>query len=137
MRLLVIFALAFLAVPISRAQDAAFVVNKDTKLAALSHEDAKNILLGNKVKFEDGAIIKLAVQSEGPVHEKVIRDFTQRSTDQFEKYWKKLVFTGKGLMPSQCKSDAEVIEYVAHTPGAFGYVAKVSVVPSVSVIDVN
>lgn len=61
------------------------------------------------------------------MHDAVIQAHTQRSADQFDKYWKKLVFTGKGSAPATAKSDAEVLAYVAAHPGAVGYVTKSAV----------
>jgi len=90
---------------------------------ALSHDDVKNILLGNKTKWDDGRVIKLAVLSEGAANEAVVQSFTTRSADQFDKYWKKQVFTGKGVAPDAFKTDAEMIAFVAKTPGSFGYIS--------------
>ncbi len=121
----------------SHAQDAVFVTNTATADAALSADDVKAILLGNKTKWESGGVIKLVVLTEGAVNDKVIRDHTQRSADQFDKYWKKLVFTGKGMPPATAKTDAEVIDYVSKTPGSFGYVAKESATDKVKVIAIK
>ena len=125
------------AATLCRAQDVSFIANKETKVTSITADDAKNIMLGNKQKFDDGSLLKLAILTEGPVHEKVVRDYTQRSSDQFEKYWKKLVFSGKGIMPEQFKSDSEMIDFVSKTPGAIGYVAKASVTPAVVAIEVK
>lgn len=137
MRLLALLSIGLAFMAVGRAQDATFVVNKDTKIATASSDDIRNILLGNKQKFDDGTVIKLAILSDGPVHEKVVRDFTQRSTDQFDKYWKKLVFTGKGIMAAQFKTDADLIDYVSKTPGGFGYVAKASVTSAVNAVEIK
>jgi ABC-type phosphate transport system substrate-binding protein len=137
MRLLALITFCLSVAAIGRAQDASFVVNKDTKVASVSAEDIKNILLGNKLKFEDGTVIKLAILTDGPIHEKVVRDYTQRSTDQFDKYWKRLVFTGKGIMAAQFKSDADLIDYVTKTPGGFGYVAMASVTGAVTAVEIK
>jgi ABC-type phosphate transport system substrate-binding protein len=137
MRLLALFALALCAAACGRAQDAAIVVNKDTKVTSLTADDFKNILLGKKLKFEDGTNIKLAILADGPIHEKVIRDFTQRTTDQFDRYWKRQVFSGQGIMPQQFKTDAELIAYVAETPGGLGYVGSGSVTPAVVTIEIK
>lgn len=72
------------------------------------------------------ATIRLVVLTEGEIHAAVLHTYAQRAPDQFDKWWKKQVFTGKGAMPAQAKTDAEVVDYVAKTPGAFGYVAKSS-----------
>lgn len=137
MRLLALFALALCGAACGRAQDAAIVVNRDSKVTTLTADDFKNILLGKKLKFEDGSNIKLAILADGPVHERVIRDFTQRTTDQFDKYWKRQVFSGQGIMPQQFKTEAELIAYVAATPGGLGYVGSGSVTPTVGLVEIK
>jgi ABC-type phosphate transport system substrate-binding protein len=137
MRLLALFALALCAASCSRAQEAAIVVNKDTKVTSLTADDFRNILLGKKLKFEDGSNIKLAILADGPVHERVIRGFTQRTTDQFDKFWKRQVFSGQGIMPQQFKTDAELIAYVAATPGGLGYVGSGSVTATVGLVEIK
>jgi len=115
------------------AEEAVFVVNPSVKETELSTESVRGILLGNKTSWESGNL-KLVVQTEGTLHELVIRTYTQRSTDQFDKYWKKQVFTGKGMAPAVAKTDAEVIDYVAKHTGAIGYVASVSATAAVKVL---
>lgn len=120
-----------------RAADAVFVTHPDNNVATLSKEDVKNILLGNKAKWPSGGVIKLAVLSAGAVHEAVVQEYTARSADQFDKYWKKQVFTGKGIAPDTFKSDAELLAFIAKTPGAFGYVAAGAANNSVKVVGVQ
>jgi ABC-type phosphate transport system substrate-binding protein len=131
--MLAVFAAAVLRL---HAQDIAFIAHPAVTEPALSADDAKGILLGTKTTWSAGTI-KLIVLQEGAVHEKVIKDFTQRTPDQFDKFWKKQVFTGKGTMPAAAKSDAEVIAFVASTPGAFGYVERSSVTDKVKVLPVK
>jgi len=118
----------------ARAQEAVFITNTASAETSVSADDIKAILLGNKTKWTGGGVIKLIVLTEGPVNDKVIRDHTQRSADQFDKYWKKLVFTGKGMPPATAKTDADVIDYVSKTPGAFGYIAKESATDKVKIL---
>jgi ABC-type phosphate transport system substrate-binding protein len=121
----------------ARAQDAAFIVNPQSAEASLSADTLKSVLLGNKIKWDGGGVIKLAVLKAGAVHEKVMQDYVQRNADQFDKYWKKLVFSGKGVMPMQAAEEAEIIEYVAKTPGALGYVSAAAVTDRVKVIPIK
>lgn len=88
---------------------------------SVSRDEIKSILLGNKTKWDNGTVIHLAVLTDGPIQDRVAQEYAARSADQFEKYWKKQVFTGKGAAPESLKSDADMIAYVAKTPGAFGY----------------
>lgn len=113
--------LAALSFSAAHAQEAVFIVHPSVTETSLTADDVKNVLLGNKTKWGSGNL-KLVVLTEGAVHQKIIQTYTQRSTDQFDKYWKKQVFSGKGIAPTTAKTDAEVVEYVSKNPGAFGYV---------------
>src|SRR4051794_14344079 len=97
-----LFFFAFAAAAL--AQEAAFIANPSVTEAELGSDDVKAILLGNKTKWSSGNI-KLVVLAEGAVHDKVIQGYTQRSPDQFDKYWKKQVFTGKGIAPTVVKTE--------------------------------
>ncbi|ACB77776.1 hypothetical protein [Opitutus terrae] len=133
--LLLMLALAA-SLGIARGQEVAFVVHPAVAESAVSAADIKNILLGTKTKWSSGPL-RLVVQTDGAVHAKVIQQYAQRSPDQFDKYWKKQVFTGKGTMPAAAKNDAEVIAFVASTPGAFGYLAAASVTDKVKLLEVK
>lgn len=133
-----IFSLALLALAAGlRAADVVFIAHPDTPQSSLTADEAKAVLTGAKVKWDGGGAIKLTVLAEGATHEQVVRDFTQRTPDQFDKFWKKLVFTGKGVMPTVAKTEAEAVDLVAKTPGAFGYVSKENVSPKVKVLPVK
>jgi ABC-type phosphate transport system substrate-binding protein len=121
----------------ARAADYQFIAHPDTSTSTLSKEDAKNILLGSKGKWDNGTVIKLAILTGGPTHDKVINDITSRTADQFDKYWKKQVFTGKGVMPEAMADDAAMVAYVARTPGAFGYVSAGARTDGVKVLTVQ
>lgn len=133
--LLLVLALGLFSA--ARAQDVAFVVNPQGADASITVDDLKAVLLGNKIKWNGGGVIKLAVLTSGPAHEKVMQDYAQRSADQFDKYWKKLVFTGKGVMPQQAADEAALLDYVAKTPGAIGYVSAAAASGQVKVLSVQ
>lgn len=109
-----------------KAADFVLIANPSVTEASLSKDDVKNILLGTKTRWDSGGNITLAVLTDGAAHDAVIQTFTARTADQFEKYWKKQVFTGKGSAPDSFKTDADMIAFVAQTPGAFGYVTAAS-----------
>jgi ABC-type phosphate transport system substrate-binding protein len=134
MKHITFLAALFGAALVSRAEDIAFIAHPSLTEKAVTADEVKNILLNNKTKWSSGPAIKLVVLADGALHEKVIKDFAQRTPDQFDKYWKKAVFTGVGSMPNSAKTDADVIAYVAANPGAFGYVAKASVTDKVKVL---
>lgn len=60
-----------------------------------------------------------------------------RDVASVRRYWAKLVFSGRGVPPPELATDADVIKYVAEHPGGVGYVASVSGVVGVKVIEVK
>lgn len=117
-----LWVLALAAVPLAAA-DYQVIAHPQAGVSSLSKDDVKAILLGTKGKWDNGTVIKIAVLAGGAAHEKIINDLTARSADQFDKYWKKQVFTGKGVMPETMADEAAMVAFVAKTPGAFGYVS--------------
>lgn len=136
-RLLLLIALALGLASAASAADAVFIVNPQGADASISGDSLKAVLLGNQTKWSGGGLIKLVVLTSGPAHDHVMQDHAQRTADQFDKYWKKLVFTGKGVMPEQAADEAAAVAYVAKTPGALGYVSAGAVTSSVKVLPVQ
>lgn len=133
--LLAILMLVSLAAA-GRAQDVVFIVHPGVPDTTISPTEVRNVLLGTKTSWHSGPI-RLVVQRDGPAHEWVVREFTQRTPDQFDKFWKKQVFTGKGTMPIAAKNEAEAVDLVATTPGAFGYASRAAVTDKVKVLEVK
>lgn len=130
MKALLFILASFVVCASGRSQDVAFIVHPSVKESELSAAEVKNILLGTKTNWSSGPL-KLAVHAGGALHDLVIQRFTHRSSDQFEKYWKKQVFAGKGTMPTIAATDADMVAFVAGNPGAFGYVDASSVTTAV------
>lgn len=123
-RNIILAGLALAAAGMASAADCAFIAHPDCPVATLSKDEVKNILLGAKTKWDSAGAIRLVLPADGAVHASVAQEYTARTADQFDKFWKKQVFTGKGVLPDSFKTDAEVIAFIAKTPGAFGYVAQ-------------
>jgi TonB family protein len=59
------------------------------------------------------------------------------SEDDLQTYYRTLVFTGKGSMPKELGSDAEVVAYVARTRGAIGYVSSAASLEGVKTLAIG
>lgn len=136
-RIFILLALSLGLAVFARAENAVFIVNPDGADASASVESIKAILLGTKIRWDGGGVIKLAVLTQGETNDQVMRDYAQRSADQFDKYWKKLVFSGKGIMPVQFADEASMVAYVAKTPGALGYVSPSAATDAVKVLPIQ
>lgn len=84
---------------------------------------AKKIFLGKKKKLDSGEKVKLATLKSGSAHEEFLTTIVKKRPDQFNIYWKQLMFTGSGVMPKSFDSDQALIDYVVKTSGAVGYIS--------------
>lgn len=97
------------------------IVNATSAIAGLSDDDLKDYYLGKKASWPDGSKVVVVVLNDGPSHDSLMKKLG-KSASQFTTGWKKLVFTGKGAMPEQVKTEDQLVAFVAKTPGAIGYV---------------
>ena len=111
---------------LARAQDVVLVVNQGVQISEIRDADLRAIFTGEKTRFADGSHAVPVTLKGGAVHEVFLRNHLGESPDEFRAEWRKAVFTGQGAMPRAFASEAALIEYVAATPGALGYVSRIS-----------
>ncbi len=109
-----------------RAQDVVLVANKSVQITDVRDANLRAIFTGQKTRFADGSHAVPVTLKGGPAHEVFLRNHVGESPDEFRAQWRKVVFTGQGAMPKTFDSETAVIEYVAATPGAVGYVSRIS-----------
>jgi hypothetical protein len=110
----------------ARAQDVVLVANKGVHISEITNADVRGIFMGTKTRFADGSHAVPVTLKGGPVHEVFLRNHVGEGPEEFRSEWRKVAFTGQGAMPKAFDSEAALIEYVAATPGAVGYVSRVS-----------
>lgn len=91
-------------------------------VADASAGDLKNIFLNQKTTWGNGDRVVLATLKGGATHEAFMKETVSKTASQFKSYWRKLVFTGKAKLPKAFASEAELVRFVASTPGAVGYI---------------
>lgn len=102
---------------------------------ALTDKEISRAFLGKLKTFADGQSIepinsKSGNATRGEFEQKILK----KSSSQVKAYWSKLVFTGKGKPPQELASDSEILQKVAGSANAIGYVDASSVNDSVKVI---
>ena len=108
------------------AQDVVLVANKSVQISEISAADLRAIFVGAKTRFADGSHAVPVILKGGAVHEVFLKKHIGQDPETFRAQWRKEVFTGEGAMPKICDSEAALLEYVAATPGAVGYVSRIS-----------
>jgi hypothetical protein len=110
----------------ARAQDVVLVVNKSVQISEISNADLRAIFMGTRTRFADGSHAVPVTLKGGPAHEVFLKNHVGEGPEEFRSQWRKVVFTGQGAMPKAFDSESALIEYVADTPGAVGYVSRIS-----------
>ncbi len=104
------------------ADEVKLIANLGVKADTISAEEIKKVFLQENKSLQDGTHVEPVLEKRGPVHEAFLHEYLGRTADDLQTYYRVLVFTGRGSMPKELGSDADVVAYVARTKGAIGYV---------------
>ena len=74
---------------------------------------------------------------DSAVHKHFCREFLGVSPFNLRRNWDRLIFSGAGQAPVKVKTEAEMKQKVASTPGAIGYVTKEYIDDSIAIIQVQ
>ena len=99
------------------------IANSGVQTDTISADEIKRIFLEERNSLADGTHVEPVLEKDGPVHQAFLRQYLGRTGGDLRSYYQALVFTGRGSMPKELRSDAEVVAYVARTRGAIGYVS--------------
>ena len=113
------------------------IVNNAVPDDSLTKTDIRQIFLGQQSQWSDGNRISIVTSDQNDLNRDFLDNYVGRTPAQFSNYWKKLVFTGKGRMPRSFKTDKSLIEHVAATEGAIGYISAEEKPDGVKVITVS
>lgn len=117
--------------------DVVIVSHPEFSIDSISAKEAKKIWLG-KTKQLAGVNLKPVDQPKGSAaRDHFYKTIVRKNEKQLKAYWAKIVFSGKGNPPKTLDSDADVINWVNSTPGAFGYVDSTAVSDSVKVLMIS
>lgn len=111
---------------IARAQDVVLVANRGVQISQINDAELRAIFIGTKTRFSDGSHAEPVILKGGPAHEVFLKKHLGEEPEDFRAQWRKAVFTGQGAMPKAFSSESALIQYVASTPGAVGYVSRIS-----------
>lgn len=109
------------------------VVAKNSRLASdkTTKAEVKEIFAGAKLKWKDGAKIRVVDQPQTNTGAKFYKAVLGASPTQVHKQWLKLLLSGQASAPLQVTSDKEVKQMVSRHAHAIGYIATGSLDDSV------
>ena len=100
------------------------IANPSVKSAEVSKSDLRDVFTGAATSLKDGSHVTPVLLKSGPAHDEFLSEYIGKNDTAFRAIWRSLVFSGQASMPKSLDSDSAVVEYVAHNPGAVGYIGK-------------
>lgn len=101
------------------------IAGSRSSIAALSRSDVVNIYMGAYRKLPDGGTAHpIDLERDSPVRRAFYRGLLDKSLDEVNAYWARLVFSGRTLPPAESPGVAAMIERVARDSHAIGYLER-------------
>lgn len=104
-------------------KDVIIIGNKRLPFNSIGINELKDIYQRKKTTWANGQKISFALLDSGKTHELFIRHYIQKTPAQYHRFWKKLVFAGRGIPPASFRNENSLMAHVALTAGAIGYVS--------------
>ena len=133
---LLLLALTLLALwPAQHAvgqDDQAFqvIVNESVQETEIAAKQLSKIFL-KKVKRwdDDSSVVVFDLTAESETRDVFSRAVHRKSISAIKSYWQRMIFSGRDVAPDELASEQDLLEQVASTPGAVGYVAATVELP--------
>lgn len=75
--------------------------------------------------WQNGESIQVFVlPNDYPLHQTFVQQHLGLSVNQLNRAWSRLVFSGRGVMPTRVFDETQMLQKLQQTPGAIGYVSK-------------
>lgn len=100
------------------------IANPNVKGSEFSTADLRDVFSGTSSTLKGGSTVAPILLKQGTVHEEFLSHIIGKSDTAFRANWRSLVFSGQGSMPRTLDSESAIVAYVAHTPGAIGYIGR-------------
>ncbi len=131
----IIIALTLTATTAFAQAELVVVTNAGNSVNSIPLSQLSRIFLGQSSVYPDGSMA-IPLDINGEARNQFYRDVLKKSPEQVEKYWARMIFTGKAQPPREIKlSDVKAL--VAETPGAISYMDSSKVDASLKILKVD
>lgn len=111
------------------------VTSASSPVTSIPLSQLSRIFLGQSSAYPDGSPA-IPLDINGDARNQFYREVLKKTPEQVEKYWARMIFTGKAQPPREIKA-TDVKSVVAETPGAISYLDSSKVDASLKVIRVD
>jgi hypothetical protein len=130
------FAFGVLVLAGNAGAQAIVIANSGVKASDVSKSDLRDVFTGASTSIGGSQVTPVLLKS-GAANDEFLRTYVGKNDTAFRAGWRSLVFSGQATMPKSFDSDTAVVDYVAHTAGAVGYIGKESPHEGVKVLAIR
>lgn len=131
----ILIALTLTATMAHAQAELVVVTNAGNSVSSIPLSQLSRIFLGQSSAYPDGSTA-IPLDINGEARNQFYRDVLKKTPEQVEKYWARMIFTGKAQPPREVKA-GDVKSVVAETPGAISYMDSSKVDASLKVLKVD
>ena len=134
MKKLLAFTVILVLSAIQAQSQVAVFVNRSTTVTAATAVSLADIYSLATKEWKDGSVIAVFDQKSDGLTRTKFYEFIGKSPIELKKIWMRVQLSGEGKAPGTVGSDEEMVQKVASTSGAIGFVASSKVTADVKVI---
>lgn len=100
------------------------VVHAENSTASVDRALLSKMFLKKAKRWDNGlGVIPVDQDEQSEVRDAFTREIHRKSVSAIKSFWQRMIFSGRDVPPTELKSDAQVLEFVAGDPEAIGYVS--------------
>lgn len=123
---------------VASEQTVLLVAHLDVTTQHLTRDTTRGIFAMRQRTWPDGQAVRVFVlPNNHPVHERFVKERLTVYPHQLQLAWDRMVFSGTGQAPDRVRHQAEMLELIATTPGAIGYLEREYLDERVQVISMD
>lgn len=122
-----VLTILLLASTAASAQEVALAVvaHPDVATQRLTRDTTRAIFAMRQRTWPDGQAVRVFVlDNNHPVHARFAKEQLAVYPHQLQLAWDRMVFSGTGQAPNRVQDQQEMLERIATTPGALGYLER-------------
>lgn len=135
MKIRIFLAASLLATAGVASAEPVVIANPGVGIASISQSQLSRLFFGQTDLLPNGSKA-VPLNVGGASEDEFANKLLKKTPEQVEKYWARMIFTGKAKPPREVKPE-EVKAIVAKTPGAISYLDSSQVDGSVKVLTVT
>jgi len=112
------------------------IANPGISAESVSKADLSKVYTGATTQIAGSHVVPTLLK-QGTVHNDFLSNYIGQAPVSLLVIWRGLVLSGQATMPRTFDSEDDLIKYVAHTPGAIGYIGKSTPHEGVKILTVS